>query len=166
VAKRHQSLISLSHDHHHGLALALRLQQGDKALLADGWTHDRDQQADRVLRFFEDELSVHFRLEEEVLFPAIVKLVPGSAPLVDTLIAQHREVEALIGRLQTPRDASLQVILVDLGTLLESHIRVEERRLFPEFERLVPEPEALRIGESLRLMGESYASSRNQRRDR
>ena len=164
MAKRHQSLISLSHDHHHGLALALRLRQGDKALLTDGWTHDREKQAERVLRYYEDELSVHFRLEEEILFPAMVKHAPPSSSLIDALIAQHRQMESVIGRLPTARDVSLHQMLLELGTLLELHIRDEERRLFPEFERLVPQPVALEIDESLRLLQQSLVSSQQQRR--
>ena len=133
MAKRHQSLISLSHDHHHGLALALRLQQGDKALLNDGWTHDREKQAERVLTFYDDELSVHFRLEEEVLFPAMAQQAPGSSSLIDTLIKQHRQMESLIGRLRGKGGTPFDQILPELGAVLESHIRAEERELFPDF---------------------------------
>ena len=48
---RPPGLIALSHEHHHGLVLALRLRQGSQALLTEGWTHDKRAQARRVLGF-------------------------------------------------------------------------------------------------------------------
>jgi iron-sulfur cluster repair protein YtfE (RIC family) len=149
MAKRHPSLISLSHDHHHGLALALRLRQGASALLNDGWTHDRREQARRVLRFHQEELSVHFRLEEEILFPAMMKHVSHVSSLITDLIAQHRQMERLIARLQGSEPAPLDQILIDLGEILEQHIRSEERDLFPTYERDMP-PQV--TGEILKLL--------------
>ena len=138
MAKRHPSLISLSQDHHHGLALALRLRQGDKSLLNDGWTHDRREQARRALKFYQEELSVHFRLEENVLFPEMMKYVVHSSSLITTLIAQHRQMEKLIVRLQGSEPAPLDRTLIELGEILEQHIRSEERDLFPAYERDMP----------------------------
>lgn len=164
MAKRHPSLVLLSHDHHHGLALALRLRQGDTALLTDGWTHDRNEQARHVLRFYEAELSVHFRLEEAVLFPAMIKHVPDSSSLVENLVAQHRQMEKLVERLQTTQSADLEQTLVDLGTVLESHIRSEERDLFPRFERTITEHFAREIGSTLQSMRHSITQSRQGRK--
>jgi len=149
MAKRHHMLISLSHDHHLGLALAVRLQQGGKALLTDGWTHDRGRQALKVAEFHRKELSVHFRLEEEVLFPAILKLVRGCAPLVENLLSQHRQMENTIGVLPMLQGAALETSLVDFGGLLERHIRLEERTLFPACEKQLPPDAAREIGKSL-----------------
>ena len=149
MAKRHPSLISLSHDHHHGLALALRLRQGNNALLNDGWTHDRGEQARRVLKFYQEELSVHFRLEEEVLFPAMMEHVAHASSLIAALIAQHRTMEKLIDRLRGSELLSPDQTLMELGEILKQHIRAEERDLFPAFERDMPREVA---GETLRLL--------------
>jgi iron-sulfur cluster repair protein YtfE (RIC family) len=149
MAKRHPSLISLSHDHHHGLALALRLRQGDAALLNDGWTHDRIEQARRVLTFYQDELSVHFRREEEILFPAIMKHVERASSLIATLIAQHRQMEKQIVRLQGSELASLDEALAELGGMLEQHIRAEERDLFLIYEREMPQQATIEIMKAL-----------------
>ena len=153
MAKRHPSLISLSHDHHHGLALALRLRQGDSALLNDGWTHNRREQARRVLKFYQEELSVHFRLEEEILFPAIMKHVGHAASLITILIAQHRQMEKLIVRLQGSEPVPLDQALIELGEVLEQHIRTEERDLFPTYEREMPQQTADVMMKSLRQKG-------------
>ncbi len=130
MAKRHHSLVLLSQDHHHGLALALRLRQGNEALLHDGWTHDRVEQARRVQEFYERELRSHFTAEEEAVFPILKEHSPRSGPLITTLIQQHRELERLVGAIARAKPNDLDGLLVALGELLEQHIRLEERELF------------------------------------
>jgi CheY-like chemotaxis protein len=138
MSKRHSALVPLSRDHHHTLALALRLRQGEKALLTDGWSHDRKEQARRVQRLFRDDLTIHFRLEEEILFPAIQKHVQAASPLVTSLIDQHRKIEALVVRLRQTLSTNLDSLLSEIGAVLEEHIRAEERELFPMFEKDAP----------------------------
>jgi len=144
VAKRHPSLVSLSQDHHHGLALALRLRQGDKALLNDGWTHDRAEQAVRTRKFYMEGLRPHFKAEEEVLFPLMRSMLEQCSVLIDKLVTQHRELEQLISSLSAP-GKSLDGILVALGTLLDEHIRLEERQLFPQYEKGIPEELKMKV---------------------
>lgn len=150
MPRRHPTLVSLSHDHHHGLALALRLRQGNKALLTDGWTHDRREQARRVQHFFRDDLATHFRVEEEILFPAMQEHIASASDLVLLLIAQHREMEKLISQLRGAHESLLDPLLIELGILLEQHIRSEERDLFPMFEHHMPATVAAEVGETIR----------------
>jgi len=150
MAKRHSSLVPLSHDHHHGLALALRLRQGDKALLNDGWTHDRNEQARRVAKFYDDELRRHFKAEEDVVFPAMLHHVPQSSAMIEILIQQHREIERLVGEIRRIHDARLELNLVALGELLEKHIRIEERDVFETFQSQVPLDVVERVGEGVK----------------
>ncbi len=131
---RHPSLVSLSHDHHHGLALGLRLSQGDDALLTDGWTHDPAGQAELVTRFYREELAPHFRAEEEVLFPAIRVALPRQGELLDRLVGEHRALASQIAGLGASGGAALRSALRGIGRLLQDHIRSEERVLFPACE--------------------------------
>lgn len=149
MAKRHPSLVPLSHDHHHGLALGLRLIQGDNALLIDGWTHDRTTQARIVQQFYEDELRHHFAAEEEALFPAMKKDIPASENLITRLIEQHRVMEDVIGRIQTAEGTVLADLLVRLGEALEQHIRAEERELFALYQSHYSEAEANALGAAI-----------------
>ena len=162
MAKRHESLVSLSHDHHHGLALALRLRQGDKALLNDGWTHDRKVQARIVRKFYDEELSVHFRLEEQILFPAMLKHVSGCSSQIDSLIAQHRQMEAVIHQLRTDDLAALDRLLTGLGDVLEQHIRSEERGLFVSYEERMPPDIKQQLGHELQQGAGALTRSRHQ----
>ena len=136
MAKRHASLAPLSRDHHHGLALALRLRQGRNALLADGWTHDPVRQARRVLRFAGEELSPHFAAEEEALFPFVRSRLQELGPLLERLIGEHRLMEALLEQLASVEGSPPPGLLERIGEQLEKHIRAEERELFPACETL------------------------------
>jgi hemerythrin-like domain-containing protein len=151
-AKRHPSLIPLSHDHHHGLVLAFRLREG---LPRNRKPSDSPQeQADETVRFFHDNLAAHFRAEEEALCPAIRTCAPQAKTLLDTLSAEHVEMRTHVERLaQTPgNEADLPPLLKTFGDLLERHIRREERELFPLYEANIAEAEAVRIGaEIIRL---------------
>lgn len=138
MAKRHPALIPLSHDHHHTLALALRLIQGDAALLNDGWTHDRREQVRRVRELYAGNLRRHFAAEENVLFPAMRAGIAGVGAMIDRLLQEHREVEELITTVPEGAHANPGPQLEALGRLLERHIRVEERELFPLFASELP----------------------------
>lgn len=148
-AKRHPSLIPLSHDHHHGLVLAFRLREG---LPRNRLPSDNPQeQAEDAVRFFHDNLTAHFRAEEEVLFPAIRTHVPYAATMLDTLTTEHGEMRAQVEFLSqaSPDTATLQTRLKAFGDLLERHIRREERELFPLYEAHLPEAEAARVGKEI-----------------
>lgn len=154
MAKRHAALIGLSHDHHHTLALALRLRQGEVALLTDGWTHDPLQQIQRVQHFFESDLRPHFAAEEEILFPLAERSIPSLAHLLRALIQQHREAESLIALLQSPLRGDVRGLLAKLGSLLEDHVRREERELFPACEAGLTEESLLHLGPAIQMIRE------------
>jgi len=149
MAKRHAALQTLSRQHHHGLALALRLQQGRRALLSDGWTHDLGEQRRRLQGFAREELAGHFAAEEAALFPVVASTLPRMAAEVRRLIAEHRELHALIERLGTLMEADLAQGLRECGALLERHIRFEEREFFPACERELPSDRLARLGEEI-----------------
>jgi hemerythrin-like domain-containing protein len=133
-ARRHSSLIPLSREHHYALLLCLRIRRGAARHGEDlGWL--RAKAAD-VARFFESDLRLHFKAEEEVLFPAM-KEFSGAEELISELVVEHRRMEELIGQLQEADHEWLCRRLNEFADLLETHIRQEERRLFPLYEREV-----------------------------
>jgi mannose-6-phosphate isomerase-like protein (cupin superfamily) len=129
--KRHPVLTSLSHDHHHGLVEARRLQRA-----ADGPAPALAAAA--FLRFFADETARHFRDEEQRLFPSVVEFQAARDLLLDALL-EHQVLRAQAAQLQQRVDSNgdVSTIMRELGRLLVSHIRAEERQLFPLIERLL-----------------------------
>ena len=145
---RHPALIPLSHDHHHGLALALRCRKQALGQLRPMGVKGLKERAGEFREFFANQLVPHFRAEEEVLFPQMRVLVPESEAIIEQLIRDHQQIRAAIPQLQS--EAGLGKLVFDVGDLLERHIRKEERELFPLFEQHVGETGAETIGEEIK----------------
>jgi hemerythrin-like domain-containing protein len=95
------------------------------------WTREKAAQA---AQFLDTDLAAHFKAEEEALFPAMQKF-SGASALLRELLAEHRKLEALAERLRGREVAKLADALGAFADLLESHIRKEERELFPLYEK-------------------------------
>ena len=129
---RHPSLVPLSHDHHHGLALALRCRKQALGQLNPMGVEGLRERAREFREFFAQNLVNHFRAEEEVLFPQLSSRVPESEEIIHLLLREHEQLRLVMPSLQA--EMGLGKIIFDLGDLLERHIRKEERELFPLFE--------------------------------
>ena len=145
--KRNISLVPLSQDHYDGLLLAVRLQQGSRAL-ERLWSHDPVWQANYVVEFYEQHLTPHFEAEEAVVFP-LAKIHLNDTSIIDRLVQEHETMREYVQYFRAPDQNTLQDKLVQFGTLLESHIRCEEREFFPLCESSVPEAELEKIKEPL-----------------
>jgi iron-sulfur cluster repair protein YtfE (RIC family) len=144
---RHPSLVPLSHDHHHGLALALRCRKQALGQIKPMGAAGLRERADEVSSFYVSNLLAHFRVEEEVLFPGLRSMSPRSESMITELIDDHRAIGLLVEQL---RNASgLAKVIFDLGDLLERHIRMEERELFPIFEQEIDAAQAEAIGSEM-----------------
>ncbi len=158
MAKRHPSLIPLSREHHHGLLLAFRITRG---LPKTRWPHDNlQEQAADTVRFFRKSLTPHFAAEADILFPAIRAMQPQASALLDQLIQEHTAMRELVDHIdrQPPAGPRLRELLASFGTLLEQHIRCEERELFPVYETHISEAEATRIEHAIfQMIGDGLA---------
>ena len=142
--KRHPALIPLSRDHHDGLVQAVRLRRA----AADGDASARLVAAREFGEFFRNEERVHLRDEEEELFPLLLRHVASQpAPLREARL-QHLQLEGFARTLEIAVAAGIvdRDALSAAGELLDAHIRLEERQLFPLIEELVPDDELRRLG--------------------
>jgi iron-sulfur cluster repair protein YtfE (RIC family) len=145
---RHPSLVPLSHDHHHGLALALKCRKQALGQIKPMGAEGLRERAKEFRDFFEANLIQHFRAEEEVLFPLLCSLVPESQTMIEELTKDHERIRS--AKVQLGSDTGLGKLIFDLGDLLERHIRREERELFPLFESHIGAAEAAAIGEKIK----------------
>ncbi|HZP71874.1 MAG TPA: hemerythrin domain-containing protein [Gaiellaceae bacterium] len=125
--KRHPALVHLSHDHHHALVQTRRL----KAAAAGT---DPVAEADVFAAFFAEETVPHFREEEELLFP-LAAWSEETRPLLVQALLDHQQLRALAARLDQREE--LPATMVELADLLDRHVRLEERELFPLLEQVV-----------------------------
>jgi iron-sulfur cluster repair protein YtfE (RIC family) len=132
---RDPSLVPLSHQHHNGLALCVLTR---RSLCADSSAENVALMARRVIDRYELELVNHFAIEEQVLFP-----VCGAMPIIEELLAEHRQMEALVNELRTSPSAP---VLEQFCELLSTHIRREENELFEQIQRALPRDVLDKVG--------------------
>ena len=134
---RDPSLIPLSHQHHNGLALCVLTE---RELAQDDSAHNVLRLARRAVDRYEIELTNHFEIEEQILFPAI----PGA--LTEELIAEHRRIESFIDGL---RSRPTPELLREFTSLLRSHIRREENELFESAQNQLPRATLDSLGQEI-----------------
>ena len=149
--RRHRALIPLSHDHHEALVAARRLRRGADA-------PEPNAAAAAFLAFFAASAVPHFREEEELLFPHVVDAVEARELVLQALL-EHQRLHAAAAKLRelvAQGNAELAVAgrMRELATLLESHVRLEERRLFPLIETLLPEETLTALADDRRSEGQ------------
>lgn len=145
---RHPSLLPLSHDHHHGLALALRCRKQGLGQIKPMGAAGLRERAKEFLEFYRANLVAHFNAEEQVLFPLMRQQVAGCGAMIDQLVQDHEQLRRAMPQLES--GTGLAKLIFDLGDLLERHIRTEERELFPLFEAHVDAAQAEQVGAKLK----------------
>ena len=143
MSRRHDSLIPLSHQHQHALAMAVIIRrrfgmEKDEKL----W---REEQVEKVQKAWEAELRGHFEVEEGLLFPEMERYL-GKIKLVEELLRDHKSLKGLVRLLESSPELPL---LDGFSALLEAHVHKEERELFKEFEKKMPAKEALKLGKEI-----------------
>jgi iron-sulfur cluster repair protein YtfE (RIC family) len=135
--------VPLSQEHQHELAQARRLLRA-----AGAGREERLAAAGGYVDAFFAETVEHFRREEELLFPLYLRHA-GSTPVLERILREHMQLHGLVRALRAQAAAGdiPPEALKTLGQLLHDHVRVEERQLFEEIERIVPaaELEGLRL---------------------
>lgn len=138
---RDRNLVPLSQQHQHALALCVRIERSLRKADADlaRWQAE-------MARDFEQEIQFHFTAEEQVLFPAARRFAEIER-LVDELIGEHGRLRKLFAR---AKDGTMDAAeMGEFVTLLSSHIRKEERRLFEEMQKLLSSKEMAVMGTEL-----------------
>lgn len=138
---RDKSLIPLSRQHQHALALCVRIDRAQPIRAADlpRWQAEIEQH-------FAQEIEVHFAAEEKILFPA-ARQFPELDPLVEELIADHASLRESFSEAQT-RSMSAQA-LPAFAQKLFAHIRKEERQLFEQLQVLMSAEDLAQLGKQL-----------------
>jgi len=140
--RKHIALTPLSVEHHRGLVQARRLARAgdgkaDVAATVGGYR-----------AYAEKELASHLRREEEALLPEFARWVGADNPLIARTLVDHVALrERTLALLRADlEEVPVAPILAALSGLLESHIRFEERELFPAIARALPPERMAAVG--------------------
>src|SRR5215472_7098041 len=138
---RDKSLIPLSRQHQHALALCVRIERAmpiDDTKLPN-WQGEIAQQ-------FEAEIKTHFAAEEQILFPA-ARALGQLHPLVEELLADHQWLRACFAKAEARRSSQEELLV--FARRLSEHVRKEERQLLERLQELMPPAELSTLGQQL-----------------
>lgn len=138
--KRDPALVSLSHDHHQALFAAQKLVRAQEDTAADALAS--------LTAYWSCHGQAHFRAEEEILFPAYARHGDPYDPLLARALCDHAAIRAHIQSVDAAASTDLSK-LHELGRLIQEHVRLEERRLFPAIEGALPAEDLAAIAEAL-----------------
>jgi hemerythrin-like domain-containing protein len=135
---RDKSLIPLSHQHQHALALCVRIDRASPIPDADlsAWQSEIAQE-------FRSEIAVHFAAEEQILFPVAKEFKELSGLVID-LLSEHVVLRGLFSRAESQRLSAGE--LTTFARQLSQHIRKEERQLFEIIQQLLSAKELSDLG--------------------
>ena len=141
--RRHPALVPLSEDHHHELVQARRLVRA-----AQGTPEARLAAGAAYVEAFFTETVEHFRREEEAVFPLYAAHVGADDRILTRTLREHMQLHGLARALRSEVAAGevTAETLDELGRLLREHVRLEERELFEELQRVVPDDELRSLG--------------------
>jgi len=138
---RDKSLIPLSRQHQHALALCVRIDRASPIAASDlgAWQAE-------ITQLCQTEIEFHFVAEEKVVFPAARKF-PQFVALVDDLLADHAALRGMFAdaAAQQMSDANLRAV----AQRLSAHIRKEERQLFEGLQEVLSREELALMGQRL-----------------
>jgi hemerythrin-like domain-containing protein len=138
---RDPSLIPLSRQHQHALALCVQLERALQAGAVDcGQWHSELHQ------LYANEVQFHFAAEENILFPAAQRYSELAA-LVDELTGEHERLREYF--VHAGHGAMSAADLAVFAKLLSGHIRKEERQLFEALQRKMRPEELQSLGKEL-----------------
>lgn len=143
--KRDKNLHPLSWDHHAALTGVVFTR---KHIQIGSGAYRLQQIAREFAAFYEIGLLPHFRHEEEWLLPRYLRHTDANDTNVVQLLTDHIKLHRLIldvaDALESNRD--LVAPLTALTDLLETHVRFEERELFPKIEAALSPEELRQLG--------------------
>jgi len=140
---RNKSLVRLSRQHQHALALCVRIDRASP--IEDGHL---DAWQDEITQHFQQEIRVHFAAEEDLLFPGARKFAE-LIPLVEELMAEHGTLRKEFARAEV--HALSAKSLLAFAKNLSTHIRKEERHLFERLQQLLQPEELGALGATLEV---------------
>ncbi len=136
--KRHAALETLSFEHHDALVIALRIKKG---LLKNG---DLEPIVEYVLSIYRNHLVHHFEQEEKTLV-ILLNSIPQTQQALRQMLSEHQRLAEIIRHLEK-KEGNLQAHLNEFATLLQQHIRFEERTLFKLAEKYLTQEQLKVIG--------------------
>jgi len=139
--KKNENLKTLSWEHHDGLVMSFRLQQGIKN------NTNYKEMADYILYTWNNLLEHHFWQEEHVLLKK-KNNTNNLSKYISQMLDEHKQIRELISKIDN--NNSKTKLIAEFAELLNKHIRFEERELFPLLQKESSADDLEEIGKFLK----------------
>ncbi|MCZ6692075.1 MAG: hemerythrin domain-containing protein [Planctomycetota bacterium] len=115
-----------------------------------------------VLRFFEADLPLHRRKEEEILFPVLARHIGAEGGPISAMLAEHETEKAYledlrraVNEVKSGADAggAVRSSATAILFLLRAHIQKEDEFLFPMAEQFLTDEEKAEVGRAMEAIG-------------
>ena len=136
--KRHPALVPLSREHYGVLYLAVRLQRA---------TTNSAEQIARELREQWPAEEGHLRREEQILLPAYAADPQAVGSDIAQVLDDHELIRQIVAEIA---DCPSLGALRALGVKLADHVHYEERVVFPQIQKTLPQADLYALGARLR----------------
>jgi iron-sulfur cluster repair protein YtfE (RIC family) len=113
---------------------------------AGGEARELLEESQGFLDFFQKDTLIHFREEEEIVFPLAIE-DERATELLSRVVTEHLQIHALVAQLalEVQEDRIDRGTALRLAEALEAHIRLEEGEVFPLLEQVVSDDQLRRI---------------------
>ena len=138
---RDKSLVPLSRQHQHALALCVRIDRASPITESD-----RSQWQMEIAQHFRAEIRIHFEAEEQFVFPG-ARRFSELDPLVAVLLSDHTWLRERFSRTEAQSLTGGEI--TEFAQRLAEHIRREERELFERLQQLMSKDELAVMGRDL-----------------
>ena len=140
---RDKSLVPLSRQHQHALALCVRIDRASSIPESDlgAWQAEIGQH-------FRAEIRIHFVAEEQFVFPVARNFAELNS-LVDDLLSDHEWLREHFAKAEAKNLSGAEI--GEVARRLSEHIRKEERQLFERLQDLMSSEERAVMGQKLAL---------------
>ncbi len=135
---RDKSLIPLSHQHQHALALCVRIERA-----APIPENNLSAWQSEIAQIFQAEIAIHFDAEEKLIFPS-ARRFETLASLVEELLDDHASLRESFNRAEKGNMNAAE--LTEFVKKLSAHIRKEERQLFERMQELMSSEQLASLG--------------------
>ncbi len=152
MKQEHKSLFSIAHDHFLSSLVIQMVKKGSKPI--EGMPKTNEDKSKYVVHFYNQELENHFYLEENILQPELRGISKEIDKLLDDMVNQHREIEAIVKSLRTGKRLAGKID--KFGKSLDNHINHEERVLFPKIQETLSRQELETLAKKLQKNGYEF----------
>jgi iron-sulfur cluster repair protein YtfE (RIC family) len=133
--------------------LLRRAHERFRALFADHFG-SRTEDKREIFRALKEELEIHARIEEELFYPAVVRVRSDEArAVVRDGLHEHQILEGLLAEIDQmdPGDERYDERITDLRENVERHLHDEEDRIFAQAVSHLSESRLEKIGSDMQV---------------